>query len=272
MTYICRYLLRSLILQMCILLTTCDFIEFHPYDIRKSEGLSDINNSNIARIEAADDDSDTIRFAFMGDTQRFYDETAAFVREINQQEDIDFVIHGGDITDFGMSKEYIWIHEIMKDLKVPYVAVVGNHDMVGHGKEIYKNMYGDFNFSFKFRQTRFICLNTNALEADKKTPIPDFDYMQTFINDTVGIERTIVVMHSPPYNVQFRNQSVRHFKEVLEEYNNLIFCLYAHIHHLEEKQFFRNGLHFYGCDDISGRNYLLFTITGDSYSYRVVYF
>lgn len=266
-----RYQIWSLLLHL-MLLTTCDLIEFHPYDIRKSKGLSAINNSNIARIEVADDNADTIRFAFMGDTQRYYDETAAFVREINQLEDIDFVIHGGDITDFGLSKEYVWIHEIMKGLKMPYVALVGNHDMIGHGKEIYKNMYGDFNFSFKFRKTRFICLNTNGLEADWKTPTPDFDFMHSFIDDTVGIDRTIVVMHSPPYNVQFRNQSVKPFKEILEEYNNLLFCLYAHIHHLEEKQFFKNGIQFYGCDDISGRNYMLFSVTGDSYSYRVVYY
>lgn len=260
------------LLLLLLLLTTCDLIEFHPYDIRKSDGLSEINNANIARIQAADDNSDTIRFAFMGDTQRFYDETAAFVKHINQQDDIDFVIHGGDITDFGMSKEFIWIHDIMDDLTIPYVALVGNHDLIGHGKEIYRNMYGDFNFSFKFRKTRFICLNTNVLEADKKTSIPDFNFMQGFVNDTIEVERTIVVMHAPPYNIQFRNSSVIPFKEMLEEYHNLMFCLYAHIHHREEKQFFKNGLHFYGCDDIEGRNYLLFTIMGNSYSFDVVFF
>ena len=255
-----------------VLLTSCELIEFHPYDIRKSSHEQDINPSNIARIEAMDDNKDTIRFAYIGDTQRFYDETAAFVKEVNQHRDIDFVIHGGDITDFGLSKEYIWIHDILKELRVPYVALVGNHDMIGHGKEIYRNIYGEFNFSFKFRNTSFICLNTNGLEADDDIPIPDLGFMSGFISDTADVERTIVVMHAPPFDTQFDGEAVVQFRSIIENYNNLLFYLHAHVHHLTVNEYFKDGIKFYGCDDISGRNYMLFTIVGKSYTYRVVYF
>ena len=107
-----RIRVNGLIILACMVLASCDVFEYHPYDIRKTTGSYNLNNSNITRIEQSDDDQDTIRFAFMGDTHRFYDETAAFVREVNQHDDIDFVIHGGDITDFGMSKEYLWINGI----------------------------------------------------------------------------------------------------------------------------------------------------------------
>lgn len=258
--------------MLSILLTSCDLIEFHPYDIRKDSGEHNLNRLNINRIEAADDDKDTIRFAFVTDTQRFYDETNAFVKEVNQREDIDFVIHGGDITDFGLSKEYLWIHDIMKKLKVPYVAVIGNHDIIGHGKEVYKNIYGDLNFSFKFRNTRFVCLNTNALEFDYSTPVPDFDFMSVFVEDTVGIKRTVVVMHAPPYDVQFNNNSVITFNNIIEEYIQPLFCIHGHIHSWEENDYFNNGIKYIAGDDASGRNYLLFTIIGNSYSYTVEYY
>ena len=114
MSHSIRY--KTLTLLLSILLTSCDLIEFHPYDIRKDSGEHHLNRSNINRIEAANDSKDTIRFAFVTDTQRFYDETNAFVKVINQRDDIDFVIHGGDITDFGLTKEYLWIHDIMKKL------------------------------------------------------------------------------------------------------------------------------------------------------------
>ena len=39
----------------------------------------------------------------MGDSQRWYDETLDFVGEINKRDDIDFVIHGGDMSDFGVT-------------------------------------------------------------------------------------------------------------------------------------------------------------------------
>ncbi len=64
----------------------------------------------------------------MGDTQRFYDDVEDFVARANQ-EDFDFVLMDGDISDFGINDEFSWIYDIMKHLKKPYVSVIGNHDL-----------------------------------------------------------------------------------------------------------------------------------------------
>ena len=58
-------------------------IEYHPYDGRIS-GKTDINKKNIARIEETCRNKETIRFAMIGDTQRWYDETEAFVNALNK--------------------------------------------------------------------------------------------------------------------------------------------------------------------------------------------
>lgn len=259
-------------LLFAICLVSCDLIEYHPYDLESDNQPSNWNQTNINRLAEKDDNTDTLRFIFMGDTQRHYDETQDFVNAVNKRNDIDFVIHGGDITDFGMSKEYSWIHNIMKNLRVPYVALIGNHDIIGHGKDVYKKIYGDFNFSFLFRKTRFICLNTNALEFDYSTPVPDFDFMMRFLNDSSDIKRTVVVMHAPPLDDEFNNNSALMFNYMTEHYKNLKFCLHAHTHVLIEKDYFNNGIMYYGCEDISKRSYLVFTLVGDTYSYRVVKF
>lgn len=251
---------------------SCDMFEYHPYDTTREGQPSHLNQTYINRIQGADDDRDTIRFVFMGDTQRSYDETEAFVKDVNKRTDIDFVIHGGDVSDFGMSKEYVWIHDIMKKLKVPYVALIGNHDIVGHGKEVYQDIYGDLNFSFVFRKTRFVCLNTNALEFDYATPVPDFDYMMKFLTDTVGVNRTVVAMHAPPFDDQFNNNSGLMFNYIVSSYKNLLFCLHAHRHALSVNDYFGNGVKYYGCDDMADRNYMVFTIAGNSCSYQVINF
>ena len=62
------------------------------------------------------------KFVTMGDSQRWYDETLDFVGEINKRDDIDFVIHGGDMSDFGVTDEFLWQRDIMNKLHVPYVA------------------------------------------------------------------------------------------------------------------------------------------------------
>ena len=83
---------------------------------------------------------------------------------------IDFVIHGGDMSDFGVTKEFLWQRDIMNGLKVPYVALIGNHDCLGTGEETYKTVFGPTNFSFIAGNVKFVCLNTNALEYDYPSP------------------------------------------------------------------------------------------------------
>ena len=51
----------------------------------------------------------------MGDSQRWYDETLDFVNHLNKRDDIDFVIHGGDYSDFGVTDEFLWQRDIMNN-------------------------------------------------------------------------------------------------------------------------------------------------------------
>ncbi|HPF51613.1 MAG TPA: metallophosphoesterase [Draconibacterium sp.] len=259
---------RWLCLFIPLILNSCDLFEYHPYDTQDFNA-TDVNTRYIKEIAKNDDSTDTLRFVFTGDTQRHYDETEDLVEAINKRNDIDFVIHGGDITDFGLSKEYQWMYNIFEKLKFPFVTLIGNHDVIGQGKDIYKKVFGDYNFSFVSHRTRFICLNTNALEFDYSTPVPDFDYMLSFVNDSADINNTIVVMHVPPYDVEFNNNAALMFNYIIENYKNVRFCLHAHDHNLKVNDFFNNGIIYYGCEDISGRNYMVFTVTPDSYHYTV---
>ncbi|MDL2252390.1 metallophosphoesterase, partial [Odoribacter sp. OttesenSCG-928-J03] len=187
------------ILLALILFYGCDHVfEYHPYDLNLSAKYKHINQKNIDRILALDQSKDTVRFIMMGDTQRWYDETESFVKAVNKRDDVDFVIHGGDISDFGMKKEYCWVHDIMSDLKVPYVALIGNHDNLGSGREVYEAMYGELNFSYMFRGVKFVCLNTNALDFDYSVAVPDFQFIRKEVLDTVheNYHSTIVVMHT----------------------------------------------------------------------------
>ena len=38
-------------------------------------------------------------------------------------EDIDFVLHGGDVSDFGLTDEFLWQRDFMNGLKVPYAVL-----------------------------------------------------------------------------------------------------------------------------------------------------
>ena len=91
---------RVILYGIVLLLCGCDLIEYHPYDVRL-HGETGVNAKNIARIEEICEGKDTLRFVLMGDSQRWYDETEDFVNALNKRDDVDFVIHGGGISDFG---------------------------------------------------------------------------------------------------------------------------------------------------------------------------
>ncbi|MDL2265361.1 metallophosphoesterase [Parabacteroides sp. OttesenSCG-928-G07] len=256
-----------------LLFTACDLIDYHPYDGRLDSDIeTNLNEKAIVRIESACKTKDTIRFVMTGDTQRSYDETERFVKHINQKTGIDFIIHGGDIADFGMKKEYEWTYDILSKLNYPYVAVIGNHDIIGNGDHVYKKIYGKENFSFIAGNTKFVCLNTNAIEYDYSNPVPDFSFIREEIYDDKEYDRTIVVMHAPPGNEQFNNNVKDVFQAYIKQLPELLFCLHAHNHQLSVSDLFNDGILYYGCENMSKRSYLLFTLTPDDYTYEVVRF
>jgi Icc-related predicted phosphoesterase len=257
---------------LLIFSSACDLIDYHPYDGRLSISDRDINAANIKIIEEKTQNKDTIRFVLIGDTQRSYDETEDFVEDINKKDSIDFIIHGGDIADFGMTKEYEWTVKILDKLKVPYVAILGNHDVIGNGDEVYRKLYGNENFSFIAHDIKFVCLNTNAIEYDYSHPVPYFDYIKEQYQDTIGYKRTVVAMHAPPGCEQFDNNVKDVFQYYIKQFPNLMFCLHAHNHNLSASDIFGDGIIYYGCSNIAKRNYLLFTITPKGYTHEIINF
>ncbi len=252
-----------------ITLLSCDMIEYHPYDGR-IKGDTNINEKNIRLIEEKCSGKETVRFAMISDTQRWYDETEIFVNHLNKRDDIDFVIHGGDISDFGVTKEFMWMRDILNKLTVPYVCLIGNHDCLGNGNVIFRKIFGEENFAFQAGATRFICLNTNALEYDYSKPVPDFEFMENEIGREVpGWEKTVVAMHAQPYNEQFNNNVAKVFQTYNKTFPGLQFCIHGHSHNISATDVFNDGIIYYQCANIKKRSYLIFTLTPQGYDYEV---
>ncbi|MDD4610273.1 MAG: metallophosphoesterase [Bacteroidaceae bacterium] len=255
------------------LISSCEMFESHPYDVHIT-GERNINKKNSKRITEACKDKEVIRFVFMGDTQRWYDETADFVNAINLRDDIDFVIHGGDISDFGATKEFIWQRDILNGLHVPYVVAIGNHDYLGNGEEAFRAIFGDPDFTFMAGKSKFVCLNTNALDNDYSRDIPNFSFIEeTITQEENPYENSIVIMHVPPFDRIFNNNVNKVFEYYIHQYNNPLFCLHAHTHHWSIRDLFDDGVLYYGCDAIHERTYMIFTINPDNtYTYELVHF
>lgn len=256
---------------LALLLTSCDdLFDTHPYDINY-DGETDINAKQITKIESQFADKDTLRVAFISDTHGWYSDTKDEVADLNQRTNIDFVIHCGDLTDTGTTKEYEWSRNILQGLQHPYVALIGNHDYLGTGDQAYHVLFGPVDFSFIASHIKFVCLNTNATEYDYMAAVPNFDFMEDEVTkDSADFDRTVIVMHAPPYSDQFNNNVCKAFRRYLDFFPGLMCCIYGHNHHDTVDEIYNDGLLFYGIDCAKHRNYRIFTFTPDGYEVEQV--
>uniref|UniRef100_UPI004056F984 metallophosphoesterase family protein n=1 Tax=Alistipes sp. TaxID=1872444 RepID=UPI004056F984 len=257
---------------IAVLFSSCDYFEEHPY-ATNIHGREAINTHAIARIEEALQGQNNFSFAVISDTQGHYDETEYAVRALNQIPELDFVIHCGDLTDFGMKKEFEFQRDILSHLQAPCVSLIGNHDCLATGEEVFYRIFGPTNDAFTAGNTRFICLNTNAMEYDYATPVPDLEFLDKEISELPAeIERVVYAMHVRPGELQFNNNVKELFQDMLRQSPGSPICLYGHEHTLRVDDLFNDGILYYQCPDISKCCYLLFRFTEKGYSYEACYF
>ncbi len=248
------------------LFSACQSVfDVHPYDMNL-HGEHDINADQIARIRQLYNSRDTLRVAFISDTHQWYTQAKAEIADINSRSDIDFVIHCGDITDTGTTNEFRMFRNMLRDLDVPHVVLLGNHDFLGTGDQTYEWMFGPRNFSFIVGRIKFVCLDTNAMEYDRVAPVPNFDYMEEQVKaDSADFDRTIIIMHAAPYSDEFNNNVSRVFNYYTLQFPGLICCINGHDHNDVARRIYDDGPIYYGIDCALHRNYKIFTFTPDGY-------
>lgn len=257
-----------------LLLSSCSggVFDTHPYDVDIS-GETGINARQMSVIESKFANKDTLRVAFISDTHLWLSDAKDQVEDVNRRKNIDFVVHCGDLTDTATEVEFEWSRDILSDLNYPFVALIGNHDFLGTGDQTYEVMYGPMDFSFIAGRVKFLCLNTNATEYDYLAAIPNFDWMEEeMTKDSDRFDRTVIIMHAPPYSDQFNNNVCKAFRRYLDYFPGLMCCVYGHNHDDAVSDFYNDGLIFYGIDCAQHRNYRILTITPDGYEMEQIRF
>ncbi|MGK7392074.1 MAG: metallophosphoesterase family protein [Candidatus Cyclobacteriaceae bacterium M2_1C_046] len=251
------------IILLATFFSSCDLIEYHPNQVIVEDDLKDLNAKNIKLIKE-EATGDTVRFALFGDTQRFYEETNEFVQKVNSMPEIDFAVLAGDITDFGLNTEYKWINEIISALNMPYVTVIGNHDLVANGQKIYEKMYGPLNFSFDLPGHKFIALNTNSREFGFNGRVPDLDWLERKLDSNPENKKIIVVSHIPPYSVDFDENLEEDYASKLARNGHVLASLHAHDHSYEKGEYYDDGIYYFITTTVGKKSFALITVYGDN--------
>ncbi|AHM58925.1 metallophosphoesterase [Flammeovirgaceae bacterium 311] len=260
-------LLRFLVLV--ILLAGCDNpFEYHPNEIILDESEKNLTQKHLQRL-GSKNAGDTIRLLLMGDTQRFYDHTKDFYASASKQQNIDFMLHCGDISDFGMAQEFKWVHGILERLPFPYLTVVGNHDLLANGRKVYKQMFGPLNYHFDFAGVRFILIDANSREYQYNGKVPDIGWLKTALAPET-VEQAVVISHIPPFDADFDPALEMAYVQALEDSKKVRLSLHGHQHRSSIRQPYGENLSVVVTNSMKGRSYYIVMIWKEGHDVQEV--
>ena len=216
------------ILLLSIFLIACEkTFTYNANEIQIDEKDKDQNTKNLERLRSTPENG-SFNFVVIADTQRFYEELDDLVEKLNSYPDISFVVLNGDMTDFGLRSEYVWISHRLQKLSVPFLVVIGNHDMLGNGRELYKQMYGPENFGFSFSDHKFIILNSNSQEVGHNGSLPDTTWLQQELAATPSQQKIFIISHIAPFSGDFDRSLEQSYVSMLVKNGNVIYSIHGH--------------------------------------------
>jgi Icc protein len=263
---------KLLTLILLLTIVSCDsLILYNPNQIIADKDERNLSAKNIERIQAITVE-DTLKFILMGDTQRWYDESVDFVKSANNQPGIAFVLHAGDISDFGINQEFKWVNKIMLGLKTPYLTVIGNHDIVANGPASYRKIFGALDYSFEYGDYRFVFINTNSREYAFDGTVPNISWLRSQLGNNPQNKNIIVVGHVPPFDNDFDRTLESEYTGLLGSNPNVNLSLYGHKHSFNNGEFYNDGVRYYITTAVGSRGYMVVKVwNGGHHVERVEY-
>ena len=227
-TYYYMNILKKLVLfTILITLSNCDnLFEYSVYEAGVKESQKNTTVKNLKLLEDIKLTSKEFKFAFITDVHYSYDNLRSVINDINKKDDILFVIFGGDIADQALLKEYEIFYDIMKNLKKPYLTVIGNHDYNLNGSLIYKRMFGNFNYSFEFNNNKFVLFDDIVWESNKN---PDFEWLSATLSNNSNYNQVFTFAHIPTSSDDLTDEMKATYKYIMAD-NNVSLSVHGHTH------------------------------------------
>jgi len=233
-----------------LLLTSCGYSPWTT-DVECDDYYQD-NLQQLKQNEAETQGQLAFGVALLADFHHDLNDVTTTVERINQRNDVAFALILGDMTDLGLAAEFEWMCKAMADLKVPHFYVIGNHDSISFGKEIFSKYLAPFNYAFTYKNIKFILYNDNAFEFPEA---PDYTFLENEATIKVDEVRrlTIGASHVPPVLDVHTEEEAATLRNFLFD-NNFDLTVHGHHHRF-----------FYWLDEFDSPHYITSRIRDNKY-------
>jgi Icc protein len=191
-----------ILVLLLALLTGCQY-EISPWSTDVDCPTSVSVAYNLERLRAqeiAEGLRSDYKVALLSDPQFYPGAFEDVIKRVNRMDDVAFILLSGDLAETGIKAEFEWTCKGMAESNKPIFAVVGNHDALAFGKEIWLQNFGPFDYSFSYQNSKFVAYNDNKFEFEN---LPDRTFLQQeaegFADRTAAGGYTFAVSHIPPW-------------------------------------------------------------------------
>lgn len=182
-------------------------------------------------------DTDDFTFAIVGDNKNSKGIFPQIISEINNDPDISFVVHTGDIIrspEFKFAQDFL--HSLQElNLRKPLLFVAGNHDRGGHpgrSKFVFENFFGPKHYSVCFGKSLFVMVDGSRIGSTT-----ELNWLRETLATNAVDKNLIVFIHQPLFDPRknpkeyhtFPRQLGRKLLDIFETYH-VAHIFSGHIH------------------------------------------
>lgn len=203
-----------------------------------------------------------IRIALLADPHQNYSALSSVINEINRTRNIDFVVNLGDIGNSGYNFEYDQYISTYVNLIYPGFTVIGNHDSLGAGPQLFRKAFSSPNFWFEAGNKRYVFFNSTNLEY------PDDFNPQWLKHAVTSTAKAVVIFtHCSLLDPErfATGEAAQVFNDVLNA-SNVVLVANGHLHAYGLNNV--NGTILVQSDRVQGDNWLILEIQGTQLTIR----
>ncbi|MDR2292580.1 MAG: PQQ-binding-like beta-propeller repeat protein [Prevotellaceae bacterium] len=207
----------------------------YPSDNRLFDHYGERKIANIIYVK----EFKPFKFAFFTDihtgTATAEEDLMRCIEDVNSQNDIDFVIVNGDVTENGLNSELETVKYRLDRLNKKYYAIAGNHETkwTESGHTRFAQLFGDTKVTFKHKGIQFVGFSSGPVlrMGDAHVSPREINWLKNALQSMENIKQPIIIFtHVPLIEPADQIDNGYEIADIIRKYNTRV-ILNGHYHH-----------------------------------------